>query len=765
MCDDDEPEVFYGDARDTLLSSAADKRRKALKHFNFFLRDYCVQIKVKVTEADEIPYHGLLLSNQTDSKSVFKFWDDMMGAFITYIGKHATAACNPKRPRIGQSTADGFSSSVKVYFTDRFRIETPIPVFQKDQWKKLKDKLRGFYRESNRSEGKQTQDVSSTRQDREAMATACIWMGKPEFAEFWHLCTTSYHCSGRASEVSLIKADDVSTTEINELVYRYNVLSVAVQRQKDGPWDNLPIYPHRDSIFEDFYFSLIHLLVVKGCGHGYVLPLFSSEALKTKRSGESDSRVSQRWANFFAKIRDTFEILADEINEELGSHSNRRGANQAMVENPSLNGYAPIFRSGFRSKSIHTIFDYVFGSAELLRQAGKSLAMWNTKIGETTMGGQPPTFDDIDTDIEGLKKFTDVLFEDDTVGRWSPKVRELLVMTLLLRYDQFVDVLQAHPYTRLVETHPDPVCGDDPYTFSAVRDNLFISRVEQAWQRVTGVNPDELHGMFFDNPFPDWCREARKAFLSRNAPALPITTHSYYGGNSKDILLDTRNLIDHFNALASIAQANHMELQHHRHILNDIRSAINVESKITSSFIVNKIFSIEKTLRRLEENLIPLAPRPTTPPPKGLIRFSIAVQALSKSASLTETTIAFFADDYIAGYKLDTSHPSWEEKDPQEKRSLRNKFSLLKRVVRVMLLHSDCFPVKPENPARYKEIIRDIATKAEERIREAIGFDDRTIITIYKLEKQLKLVKLETVRQLPDNTPDDIRKFFNSATN
>jgi hypothetical protein len=94
---------------------------------------------------------------------------------------------------------------------------------QKTQWGKLREKLKGLYRESNRSKGKptETEDVSSTTQDREALATACIWIGSPEFAEFWHLQNTTYHCSGRGSEVSLIKSEDITTIEKNELVYRY----------------------------------------------------------------------------------------------------------------------------------------------------------------------------------------------------------------------------------------------------------------------------------------------------------------------------------------------------------------------------------------------------------------------------------------------------------------------------------------------------------------------------------------------------------------
>jgi len=72
--------------------------------------------------------------------------------------------------------------------------------------------------------------------------------------------------------------------------------------------------------------------MVNGCNHEYTLPIFSKAALKTKASGESDSGVSDQWTKLLRQVRSAFDVLADEINEELGSHSNRRGSNQAMAE-------------------------------------------------------------------------------------------------------------------------------------------------------------------------------------------------------------------------------------------------------------------------------------------------------------------------------------------------------------------------------------------------------------------------------------------------
>lgn len=130
--------------------------------------------------------------------------------------------------------------------------------------------------------------------------------GTPEFAEFWHLSNASYHFCGRGSETSLIKADGAVPAEINEMVCRYDVLGAQLQRQKNGPFQTLPIYPHRDGVLEDFYFSLIHPIVVKGCDHECVLPQFSQAALKTKKSGESSSDVSRQWSQFFEGIRSAF---------------------------------------------------------------------------------------------------------------------------------------------------------------------------------------------------------------------------------------------------------------------------------------------------------------------------------------------------------------------------------------------------------------------------------------------------------------------------
>jgi len=164
------------------------------------------------------------------------------------------------------------------------------------------------------------------------------------------------------------------------------------------------------------------------------------------------------------------------------------------------------------------------------------------------------------------------------------------------------------------------------------------------------------------------------------------------------------------------------------------------------------------------------APASTVPDsPKGVIRFSISCKSLPTCASLVDVTTAFFADNCYAGHALDMKSASYDELDPQGKKSMRNKFATVKRAVRMVLLHADSYPSKPKNPSHHKDLIRGIATLAEKRLRkhEALGFKDKETVSVCKLEKQLgevpAAVKEELEKKpLPVDTPDDMCKFFSS---
>lgn len=144
--------VVLADARDDLNASSANKERYALNHFNCFLEIYCNQIGIDVATADKIPYRGT--PKKSSDKAVLEFWDLMIGAFITYMGNHATVGCDPTADRLKRGSAAQYCSAVKGFFTNKFRNEPDITVFQDNQWKKLMTKLKGKYREANRVSGK-----------------------------------------------------------------------------------------------------------------------------------------------------------------------------------------------------------------------------------------------------------------------------------------------------------------------------------------------------------------------------------------------------------------------------------------------------------------------------------------------------------------------------------------------------------------------------------------------------------------------------------
>jgi len=129
-----------------------------------------------------------------------------------------------------------------------------------------------------------------------------------------------------------------------------------------------------------------------------------------------------------------------------------------------------------------------------------------------------------------------------------------------------------HPVRMLAEGAADGTPdAEDCHTCAAVWDNLFVSRVNQALERACR---DDLS----QDRLPEaWVGEARKAFLTRNAPALPMETLCLCDPEGNGHVMDSRCFADHFNALAGTTQENHMELQHHRHLLDDIRSAFKAK--------------------------------------------------------------------------------------------------------------------------------------------------------------------------------------------
>ena len=103
------------------------------------------------------------------------------------------------------------------------------------------------------------------------------------------------------------------------------------------------------------------------------------------------------------------ESKFDELSEFLQSNCQKNNAVNTMGES-NIPMHTLIFRCGWETNSIHTIFSYLFTSLSNAMRCGKTLAHWFFKQSNAIYGGTPPSLDDIKTEPELVKLFVDALF-------------------------------------------------------------------------------------------------------------------------------------------------------------------------------------------------------------------------------------------------------------------------------------------------------------------------------------------------------------------
>lgn len=172
--------------------------------------------------------------------------------------------------------------------------------------------------------------------------------------------------------------------------------------------------------------------------------------------------------------------------------------------------------------------------------------------------------------------------------------------------------------------------------------------------------------------------------------------------------------------------------------------------------------NMDKSIRRIESHLMGEAPKPDATlfflcSNECVILFSISSEGLTKQKSLTDVTVAFFIENYPTGVALDINSDSWKDLENTKRKKLRNLFASIKRAVRMVLMHADSFPPTPDK--QFKETLWRTATAAEECTRNDFGFGDK-LISHWKLADHPKTKTLEKTLKPPENTPEDIRKFF-----
>jgi hypothetical protein len=143
-------------------------------------------------------------------------------------------------------------------------------------------------------------------------------------------------------------------------------------------------------------------------------------------------------------------------------------------------------------------------------------------------------------------------------------------------------------------------------------------------------------------------------------------------------------------------------------------------------------------------------------------KFSVSSKGINNHTSLTNLFVSFFAENYTVGFELDKKSDTWkEDMEERERKTMKNLFYKIKRAVNILLLYSDSFPLPPEDPGKYKEILRRVAVAAEERLRASHESLKEKDISFYVLINELSTSKVDELKlSLPDNTPPEWRKLF-----
>lgn len=759
---------YTDDIRDAPGNSKKNKDKSALNHFNYFLKKYAEEKALTYVAAEDLTYENCEEQN--------KWWDEVIGAFFNYLAVHAKCDCIDTHARLAYETATGYASSVKSHYQNKFRTTADIPVFSKDRWKDLRDKLMRAYQEESRQSGKSITNphVASTKEDREAIATGSIWMNNSKGAEFWHLNNSMTQFAGRGSEVSLNRREHITVMPVNEMHYRYTILQSKLKRHKNAKESQIPIFPHRDGMLQDWYFSLMYRIVMIPDDDSLIFPNFGEKAMQTNSDDKSDSKVSSLWSYYFRELYQAFKDLEAVLNQKLTSHCNKKGANQLMGEDINVSGLAQIFKSGWEVRGFHSVFDYVVGTIVMLKQAAKAVSGWTAKIGETVMGGIPPSLDDVRVENDKLNVFVEHLFIKDVNNHWSQPIRQILVATLLRHYEEFENTIAMEP------------SGD----FQDPSKHLFVACIKQKLYEA-GVETELFH---------QWQEQVKEGFFNRNLPALPIQNFPRGMGDVNNpfhnVVLDPRCFTDHINALTQQYMALHGSVVTLQGTVNNITSTVSPfmfrMKEIADSFeVLNARMeyfmagSYSGTLPQVVSSPARSRSSRTSQSPQAALEpeefselshikhFSVSVKSHKDKSGrpVSDWLYYFFTEQAQLGYEKDKAEMDKKEKTEalkKERTRLKNQFQRAKKTVKVLLHFCEEYP--RERPSdvgslqRWEQEVKRLGLQAEQKMQKMMfadqGLEGKPISQNILLKSEQFTTAAESTLSFPPDTPEEALKFW-----
>ena len=273
----------------------------------------------------------------------------------------------------------------------------------------------------------------------------------------------------------------------------YTTLQLNVKRLKTAAAvspkpDETIHFVHRDSLLDDYLFSMLYHLVVSepvsdqtagsdgDTRNSLMFPLWAARVSNAGGS-QTESTVSKafreqwKWIHSIAsahcsnfneqlpadlddpilmKVAETLdEYFIGMFQAENGIHCGKKRGLQIMGDS-----YLPpqhlMGRAGWALKTFNTFFDYWVTSKSSMAKSGKVLSGW--KVGESLLdfaSAVPPTFATSDLTKVQIDLFVSSLIGDNNCVH--PELKLLLVANAMRWYKEFIELLQKEPSQRYVQ--------------------------------------------------------------------------------------------------------------------------------------------------------------------------------------------------------------------------------------------------------------------------------------------------------------------------
>ena len=117
--------------------------------------------------------------------------------------------------------------------------------------------------------------------DRTAVGYVCLWEGTYSESKFLHLFNSCYNMVGRSGEVSLSRFSDIKMENVKDNNGCYDVAMQGIERTKTRTYQEVCIYPKREFIIYDWYWSMAYTCTIDLSDDKFILPEFANLFFKS----------------------------------------------------------------------------------------------------------------------------------------------------------------------------------------------------------------------------------------------------------------------------------------------------------------------------------------------------------------------------------------------------------------------------------------------------------------------------------------------------